>query len=425
MNKGPERWLRAFVFGGARMVVEFEEAVRLVLEQASAAVELKRGSIERARLMDALGRVLAEEMRADRDQPGFDRSTRDGFALRAEDWVPGAQLKVVGQIRAGSIWEGDAVHRGEALEIMTGAPMPRGADTVVMVEHVSRRGDSIGPLNERSLAVGENVVKRGSEARVGAEVVPPGTRIGAAEIALAAACGCAELPVFRRRTVAIVATGDELVELGQEPEPQQIRNSNSYALAAMVTLAGGLAQRLGIARDVRKDVRAKIVKGRASDLLILSGGVSMGEYDLVEEALMEFGAEFFFTGVRMQPGKPVVFGRLPERPGATECYFFGLPGNPISTQVTFHCFAGLFLRVLEGECEVNPLWAQATLAEKVDAKPGVTRLLPARMHGGVEVRLVGWQGSGDLPANARANCYAELLPDRAYNVGEVIRVLLR
>ena len=164
--------------------------------------------------------------------------------------------------------------------------------------------------------------------------------------------------------------------------------------------------------------------------MILSGGVSMGEYDLVEEVLEEFGAEFFFTGVKMQPGKPVVFGRLPPRrnhPEATpepECYFFGLPGNPVSTQVTFHCFAEIFLRALGGEVSPQPRWAQATLAEDVAGKPGPTRLLPARMDG-VEVRLVGWQGSGDLAANARANCYAELLPGQSYAAGAVVRVLLR
>ena len=166
------------------------------------------------------------------------------------------------------------------------------------------------------------------------------------------------------------------------------------------------------------------------DLLVFSGGVSMGEYDLVEEVLEEFGAEFFFTSVAMQPGKPVVFGRLPARghhPLGTpepECYFFGLPGNPISTQVTFHCFVEPFLRALAGEASPGPRWAQATLAQAVAGKAGLTRLLPARMDG-VTVSVVGWQGSGDLAANARANCYAELLPGAGYEAGDVIRVLLR
>jgi molybdopterin molybdotransferase len=150
----------------------------------------------------------------------------------------------------------------------------------------------------------------------------------------------------------------------------------------------------------------------------------MGEFDLVEEVLAEFHAEFFFTGVHLQPGKPAVFGRLPERDGLPARYFFGLPGNPISTQVTFHCFVEPFLRALSGESGAAPRWAQATLGEAVTAKPGLTRLLPARLTG-TEVNLTPWQGSGDLAANARANCYAELLPGREYRSGEVIRILLR
>jgi len=269
-----------------------------------------------------------------------------------------------------------------------------------------------------------NVVPRGSEASAREEVLRAGTVMGAAEIALAATCGSAELTVYERPGVAIVSTGDELVEVTQRPGAQQIRNSNSYAIAAMVTAAGGRPERLAIARDVREEIRARVVEGRRAELLVFSGGVSMGEYDLVEEVLAEFGAEFFFTGVKMQPGRPVVFGRLPGREGARECYFFGLPGNPISTQVTFHCFAELMVRALAGEQSVGPRWAQATLSEGASGKPGLTRLLPARRDG-VAVRVVGWQGSGDLAANARANSYAELLPGREYAEGEVIRVLLR
>ncbi len=406
-------------------VVEFEEALAIVLREARANVE-----VTRVALLKAAGRVLAEDVKADRDQPPFDRATRDGFAVRAVDWSAGAKARVLGQVRAGERWQGAAVQAGEAVEIMTGAPKPEGADAVAMVEHVERGPDRVQAASGRGLVVGENVVARGSEARAGQAVVTAGTRIGAAEIALAATCGLAELAVFARPRVAIVATGDELVEVRETPAEQQIRNSNSYAIAAMVAAAGGEPGRLAIARDAREEVRERVAEGRMWDLVILSGGVSMGEYDLVEEVLEEFGAEFFFTGVKMQPGKPVVFGRLPARqhhPQGTpepECYFFGLPGNPISTQVTFHCFAEIYLRALGGEASPQPRWAQATLAEEVGGRPGLTRLLPARMDG-VEVRLVGWQGSGDLAANARANCYAELLPGRTYAPGEVVRVLLR
>ena len=410
-------------------VVEFEEALEIVRGQALG-MNCRAAGVEAVALLGSVGRVLAHGVAADRDQPGFDRSTRDGFAVRARELVGDGLLRVAGQVRAGERWEGGALEAGTAVEIMTGAPVPDGADAVVMVEHVIRQADGIRLAQGRELKAGDNVVPRASEARAGDEVLAAGTRVGAAEVALAASCGCAELAVFARPMVAIVATGDELVELGEAMAPEQIRNSNSYAIAAMVTAAGGQAGRLEIARDVRRDVWERVAQGRMWDLLVFSGGVSMGEYDLVEEVLEEFGAEFFFTGVKMQPGKPVVFGRLPARqhhPMGTsepECYFFGLPGNPISTQVTFHCFVEPFLRALAGEANPEPRWAQGTLAESVAAKPGITRLLPARMEG-VQVTVVGWQGSGDLAANARANCYAEHLPGVEYRPADVIRVLLR
>ncbi len=401
-------------------VAEFEEALRIVLERAPR----KAPATERVALLNAVGRVLAREVTADRDQPPFARSTRDGFAVRTAELARDEKLQVMGQVRAGEVWAGGELQAGAAVEIMTGAPVPEGSDAVVMVEHVLREGDAIRLAGGRELRPGENVVRRGSEARRGEVVLAAGVRLGAAEIALAASCGCAELSVFARPGVAIVATGDELVELDRAPGPEQIRNSNSYAIAAMAAAAGGVPERLEIARDLRSDVRERVAQGRMSDLLVFSGGVSMGEYDLVEEVLTEFGAEFFFTGVKMQPGKPVVFGRLPKLENVRECFFFGLPGNPISTQVTFHCFVEPFLRALGGETGAGPRWAQGTLVEEVAGRPGITRLLPARMDG-IDLRVVGWQGSGDLAANARANCYAELLPGVDYRHGEVVRVLLR
>ena len=416
-------------------ILAFAEALEEVRRRAMGVAwgaGQRQPATELVALLEALGRVLAEDVGADRDQPPFDRSTRDGFAVVAEALrVAGAEgLAVVGEVRAGEQWRGPEIAAGQALAIMTGAPLPRGADAVVMLEHVQAAGDRICLLAGRSLAAGENVVGRGAEARAGDLLLTSGTIVRASEIALLAACGRGEVRVFRRPTVAIVATGDELAELSEPLEAWQIRNSNSYALAAMVRAAGGDATRLAVARDVREEVRARIVEGRTADLLLLSGGVSMGKYDLVEEVLAEFGAEFFITGVRMQPGKPVVFGRLPAAPnGAKECLFFGLPGNPVSTQVTFHCFAEPLLRVLRGETWAGPRFVQATLAEGVPGKPGLTRALPARLTPGLErtsVRVVGWQGSGDLAANAQADAYA-VLPEGhdRFLAGEVITVLLR
>jgi molybdopterin molybdotransferase len=235
--------------------------------------------------------------------------------------------------------------------------------------------------------------------------------------------------VFRRPRVAIVATGDELVALDTRPGPQQIRNSNSYGLAALVARAGGEPVQLPIAPDRRAELEQTIGTARDSDLILLSGGVSMGKYDLVEEVLQGLGAEFFFTGVKMQPGKPLVFGQLPANGEFASQFFFGLPGNPVSTQVTFHCFVEPMLRAMSGSVVQGPRFLQATLAEDVAGKPGLMRVLPARWNADrirPEVRLVGWQGSGDLAANARANCYAVLPPEKErFRAGDVLTVLLR
>ncbi len=406
-------------------VVSFEEALGIVLGHAA---DLAAPTTEVLALLATDNRVLSEAVLADRDQPPFDRSTRDGFAVRASDFGVGA-LRVAGQVRAGEQWQGGALEYGAAIEIMTGAPVPKGADAVVMIEHVERSGEAIRARDGRTIRSGENIVPRGAEARMGETVLPVGTGIGGAEIALAAACGYSTLSVFEKPRVAIVATGDELVEVDAAPEPMQIRNSNSYGLAALVARAGGVAERLPIARDERPGLEKIIGRARSSDLMLLSGGVSMGEYDLVEEVLQTLGAEFFFTGARMQPGKPVVFGRLPATANLPAQFFFGLPGNPVSTQVTFHCFVEPLLRAMSGVATYGPRFAQAALAGDVRRKPGLMQILPARLTSNLarsEVRLVNWQGSGDLAANARANCYAVLPPEKEqFAAGDVITILLR
>lgn len=416
-------------------VLGFDEALEVVQVRAlEAGLRVGAGQVrtERVELLEARGRVLAEEVAAERDQPPFDRATRDGFALRAEDLPAADGLRVVGEVRAGEAWRGAGLNSGEALGIMTGAPLPEGADAVVMVEHVREAEGRVWVEAGRSLRAGENVVPRRAEARAGEVLLRPGTVMEAAEIALAASCGRAELAVYARPMVAIVATGDELVELDEVPEEWQIRNSNSYGLAALVADAGGSAGRLELARDLREEVSERVAQGRMGDVLLFSGGVSMGKYDLVEEVLAEIGAEFFFTGVKMQPGKPVVFGRLPAREGeggGPECLFFGLPGNPVSTEVTFHCFVKPLLRVLGGGAWEGPRFVQATLGEAVEGKAGLTRVLPARLTYAMErpeVRLVAWQGSGDMAANARSNCYAVLPAGvESYNAGDVITILMR
>jgi molybdopterin molybdotransferase len=396
-------------------VVSYAEADRIVREHSDRLTSSHPP--ESVELLDSLGRLLAEAVPADRDQPPFPRSTRDGFACRAADLTGPLPLEVVGSIRAGDA-ESIEVTAGKAVEIMTGAPVPGGADCVVMVEHVQRDGDTLRLSPGRSIAPGENIVPRGAEARAGDAILTRGTRISPAQIAAAAACGRGQLSVFGRPQVAVVATGDELVEVNQPLLKHQIRNSNSYSLAAQVLAAGAEPVRLPIARDEREHLEAIIRTALENDLVLLSGGVSMGKYDLVEEVLLSLGAEFFFTGAMIQPGKPVVFGKL------GRVYFFGLPGNPVSTMVTFSLFVEPLLGALCGDASRRPRFALARLASEVRVKTGLTRFLPARLTD-LTVQPVTWQGSGDLASTSRANCFLVVPDDRPLlAVGETVEILL-
>ena len=404
----------------------FEEARRCVEEQARA---LRPGPAESLDLLRGRGRVLAEPLVADRDFPPFPRATRDGYAVRAADLAKlPASLKVMAEIRAGvAPPPGLAVGPGQAVEIMTGAPVPAGADAVVMVEYTQRQGDSVRV--ERSAAPGENVVPTGIEAKRGTVVAAAGTRLDAVTIALAAAVGCAQVRVHAPPRVAILPTGDELVEVATQPAPHQIRNSNSYSLAAQVEASGGQPVQLPIAPDQAAPLRRLIEQGLACDLLLLSGGVSMGKYDLVEQVLAELKAKFFFTGAQIQPGRPVVFGRAARQPGAAPTCFFGLPGNPVSTLVCFELFARPVVEALSGAVPAPLAFVQARLSAEIRTKTGLTRFLPATLsgrNGPGEVELARWQGSGDMVSLARANCYIVVPPDRErLPAGEMVSVLLR
>ena len=377
-------------------------------------------------LLDAVGLVLAEDLLADRDFPPFPRSTRDGYAVRAVDVqsVP-RRLNCLGMIKAGATAEesGMTVGSGQAAEIMTGAPLPAGADAVVMVEYTESEDPRV--LIKRPANAGENIVPAGAEARRGDIFVKRGTRIQHTVVAVAAAVGRAEVSVYRRPSVAVLATGDELVDVNLPPGPNEIRNSNSYSLAAQIYAAGGDATLLPVARDDAAEMALLMRKGLDSDLLLLSGGVSMGKYDLVEEVLASLGAEFFFTGVAIQPGKPVVFGEVALEGKSTP--FFGLPGNPVSTMVTFQLFARPVLDALAGARPEPLSFAQAILKAPFVTKTGLTRFLPAKLEGTQdkpEVAVVRWQGSGDLMAASRANCYIVVPPDREqFEAGEAVTVL--
>jgi molybdopterin molybdotransferase len=298
------------------VALTFEEARACVLANARRADRTKPSGTEPVGLLAAVGRVIAEDVAADRDYPPFARSARDGFAVRATDLqgeLPG-ELKIIGEVRAGQVFEG-AIGAGEAVEIMTGAPMPRGADAVIMVEHTSRTGDGARILVQKGQRPpGDNFSPQGVEARAGAVVLEAGRRLGFAEIALLAMVGRECVQVFRRPRVAILPTGDEIVEAGERPEPFQIRNSNAWSLAAQVERAGGSPEILPIARDNYESTRSMIVRGLEADLLLMSGGVSAGKYDIVEKVLADLGAEFFFDRVKIQPGQASNFSGCREIP---------------------------------------------------------------------------------------------------------------
>ena len=394
-------------------LLTYDDAAAIVRAEASA---LKPIGVEDIRLQQARGRVLAEPVIADRDQPPFPRATRDGFAARSGDW-PGP-LRVEGLLRAGESWSGPLPERA-CLEIMTGAPVPPRLDTVAMVEHCTREGDwvSLGP--DRRLEPGENIVARGAEALLGAALVPAGTRLTVHGLAVAAACGYPRLRVFAKPRVAILATGDELVEVAATPQSHQIRNSNTWTLAAQVEALGGEPEMLPPAPDDAHALRAALEKALAgAEMLLVSGGVSMGKFDLVEPVLADLGARFHFTGAKIQPGKPVVFGSVAGKP------FFGLPGNPVSTMVCFALFAAPVLAALGGQPGYALPFAEARLRGPVRNKPGLTRFLPA-LHTHPLVEPVVWQGSGDLAATARANCFLVVPPEAGdLQAGASVTVLL-
>jgi molybdopterin molybdotransferase len=393
-------------------VLTFQEARSTVLREVSQDRILPPA--EQVPLGEAAGRVLAEPVYADRDLPALDRSMRDGYAVRSAD-LPG-RASVVGQVRAGEIFTG-AVEWCEAVEIMTGAPVPKGTDAVIMLEHVTRKDDVIEV--ERTVKPGENINPRGIDAKAGTVVLEPGRRIGYGEVALLATVGYATVSVYRKPQVAILATGDELVGIDELPLDYQIRNSNLYSLAAQVRQAGGGAVLLPVARDRAAETRDLMERGLSADLLLISGGVSAGKYDLVEDALRGLGAEFYFDRVAIQPGAPLVFGK------ARDKFFFGLPGNPVSTMVTFELFARSALDLVAGcKASARPLlWARMT--QDFKHRPGLTRFLPAKIECG-DITPIAWKGSNDIVSFCRANGFLVADAKReSWVAGDLIQAFLK
>ncbi|HEU4595668.1 MAG TPA: gephyrin-like molybdotransferase Glp [Pyrinomonadaceae bacterium] len=404
-------------------MIPVAEAIRIVVEKTRAL------PLERVALGEALGRVLAADVLADTDLPPFDRAQMDGYALRSADTQSApVRLKIVGEAAAGEGWRGH-MQAGEAVRIMTGAPLPAGADSVQQVEVTSEdEGGSVVEV-ERATRPGQFYVPRGSEIKRGATVLRAGEEVTAARMAVLASFGYAEVPVYGRPRVAVLATGSELVAASETPGEDQIRDSNTYSLSAYAALAGARVERLPFAGDDPELLRRLIAEAaERSDVLILSGGVSMGRYDFTKAALQALGAEVFFERVSLRPGKPTVFARLGGGDESGGALVFGLPGNPVSVSVTFNLFARTALRALQGAGEPALREERAVLARAVKGAAERTSYLPVALGTDEGGRLLAeplkWGGSSDFVAFARAEALV-IVPAGAEVVeeGEVLRVV--
>lgn len=398
-------------------MISVTEAIQIVTEQTPTL-----GS-ETVSLADALGRFLAEDVVADSDLPPFDRSQMDGYAVRAADTEKSpVSLRIVGESSAGNGWH-QQMNAGEAVRIMTGAPLPAGADSVQQVELTRDLSPELVQI-QQPVALGRSIVVRGSEVKSGATVLRTGEQINAAMLATLASFGYSQVRVGKRARVAVLATGSELVAVDQRPGADQIRDSNNYSIGSYAELAGAIVERLPLAGDDIGLLRRQIEEAaERSDVVITSGGVSMGLYDFTKAALKELNCEIFFERVALRPGKPTVFARLPNGK-----LVFGLPGNPVSVSVTFNLFARTALLRLQGANEARLIEQHAVLASDVKGSEERESYLPASLRTDNEGHLIAeplkWGGSSDFVAFTRATALI-IVPTGAQKqfAGHVVRIV--
>jgi molybdopterin molybdotransferase len=405
-------------------MLDMEQALTLVLERAE-----RRPPVQ-VEIADALGLVLAGDVSSDIDSPPHDKALMDGYAVRAADLAATGEavLQVLEEVTAGAV-PTQRVGAGTATRIMTGAPLPEGADAVVMVERSELLADSSPPkvrLRDKQATPGMNILRRAKSMRRGEVVLRAGSEIRPIEVGLLAEVGRTQAGVYPRPTVALLSTGDELVPSGQVPEAGRIRNSNGPMLGALAQRAGGAIADLGIARDREDALRERIGQGLRHDVLVLSGGVSMGVADLVPRVLQELGVQQVFHQVRLKPGKPLWFGTAPGKRGAT--LVFGLPGNPVSSLVCFELFVRPALAQLAGRTAQRFPTQPARMAREHRQRSDRPVFHPARLRqerNAADVELLAWQGSADLRTLAEANCLAHFPPgERTYAPGDAVEVLL-
>ena len=399
-------------------MISVAEAIQIVRQRT------KPLATEHVRIEQTLGRVLAADVVADTDLPPFDRSQMDGYAVRAQDVaaVP-ARLRIVGESAAGKGWH-NKLEEGQAVRIMTGAPVPAGADSVQQVELTTELKDgSVVELLE-TVEAGRSIVKRGSEIKAGEVVLRAGTTINAAMMAVLAAFGYAQVEVFRKPRVAVLATGSELVSVDQKPGQDQIRDSNNYSISAYAELAGATVERMPLTGDETSHLKQQISDAaKRCDLIVTSGGVSMGVYDLTKTALKELDAEIFFERVALRPGKPTVFARLPNG-----TLVFGLPGNPVSVSVTFNLFARAALLAMQGTAEPALKRETAVLARSIKGTADRESYLPAQLTSNDDAELVAfplkWGGSSDFVAFALTTALVIVPANvKAIEAGSLVSVL--
>ena len=399
-------------------MISVAEAIQIVRQQTQAL------PTERVALEQLLGRVLAEDVVADTDLPPFDRAQMDGYAVRAEDVMEApARLRIAGESAAGKGWH-HQLEEGQAVRIMTGAPVPAGADSVQQVEltHELKDGTIVELLE--SVETGKSIVPRGAEIKAGEVVLRGGTTINAAMTAVLAAFGYAQVEVFRKPRVAVLATGSELVAVDQKPGQDQIRDSNNYSISAYAELAGAVVQRMPLTGDETALLKRQISEAaKRCDVIVTSGGVSMGVYDVTKAALKELDAEIFFERVALRPGKPTVFARLPNG-----TLVFGLPGNPVSVSVTFNLFARTALLTMQGTAEPALKRETAVLARSVKGTSDRENYLPAQLTSNDDAELVAfplkWGGSSDFVAFALTTALV-IVPanSKAIEAGSLVSVL--
>jgi len=378
-------------------------------------------------LTEGLGRVLAEDLYADADIPQLDNSAMDGYAVKSKDiagcaWARPKELRVIEDIRAGYL-ASRTVGVDEAIRIMTGAPLPEGADSVVMVEHTQssgggKRKELVRVFKETKAC--ENVRKSGEDIKKGELVARRGTRLNPAHIGVLASLGKARIIVVKKPKVAVLATGDEVIGLEEKMEPWKLRSSNTYTLCSQIAESGGVPRNLGIAKDEPDELEKKIKDGLQADIIVTSGGVSVGDYDFVKHVLAKLGGEVKFWQIAVRPGKPLTFGTIKDVPA------FGLPGNPVSCMVSFENFVRPAILKMLGQKEDNHKEVQAELEETITKRSGLRYFLRARTEwkdGKYLTRTTGPQGSGMLKSMAQANSLI-VLPEEPRKVekGAKVRV---